>query len=251
IPWPGREKRGGNTVYVHRGIWMAYQAAANSLYEIVRDLLKKKYRKKPRILVTGHSLGGALAQFAGNDLGAWFPNVKTEVYTFAAPRVGDADFEAVLCSNADGVYQVINEHDPVPYVPPVGPNWARKDKKYKTAGATKYLRGNGKITKAPKAALAIWPFNHQIKAYRKALEKAVERRAGADNAVTAAVTDAKDLAETAAGQVSKAVDNTARDAAKTAKKATKSVDRAAKKASRDAKRTLNKVLKGPKKLFGG
>ena len=59
---------------------------------------------------TGHSLGGALAILAAARYGQ-----AQGVYTFGAPRIGDLDFRNQFSVPA---YQVINQRDPVPCLPP-------------------------------------------------------------------------------------------------------------------------------------
>jgi hypothetical protein len=65
--------------------------------------------------VTGHSLGGALATLAAASLAANRWRVMP-VYTFGAPRVGDAEFTAGVDNLVD-VWRVVNDIDPVPHVP--------------------------------------------------------------------------------------------------------------------------------------
>ena len=44
-----------------------------------------------RLLVTGHSLGGALAMLAVHELQAAFRFASAQCYTFGAPRPGRGD----------------------------------------------------------------------------------------------------------------------------------------------------------------
>ncbi len=77
------------------------------------------------LVVTGHSLGSALAtlyamknaaQRAQTSASA-FPNV-TDLYTFASPRVGDGTFAAAFDKLAITSWRIINEMDIVPKLPP-------------------------------------------------------------------------------------------------------------------------------------
>jgi triacylglycerol lipase len=63
------------------------------------------------LLMTGHSLGGALAALCF----ARTPQARA-LYTFGAPRVGDPDFVALL--EGRSVWRIENARDPVPLVPP-------------------------------------------------------------------------------------------------------------------------------------
>ena len=56
------------------------------------------------IVVTGHSLGGALASLAGVVLKASLPSRDLKVYTFGQPRTGDSAFVRLV----EGVVGVDN-----------------------------------------------------------------------------------------------------------------------------------------------
>lgn len=87
--------------------------------------------KLPRIITTGHSLGGALAIVAAVFIAHWIPGYcegsadytsrKLQTYTFAAPRIGDENLSEYLSSTLNyKAVQVKNQPDVVPYVPPAG-----------------------------------------------------------------------------------------------------------------------------------
>ena len=100
--WPtgGRVHMGFKTLFLQ-----AWQEIADELQRV----------RKP-LFYTGHSLGGALAILAA----AFLP--PQAVYTFGAPRVGDADFVAAL--KAVRIFQVVNPNDVVTTLPPMG-KWLR------------------------------------------------------------------------------------------------------------------------------
>lgn len=70
-----------------------------------------------RVIITGHSLGGALASLAAFDLKYIHPNTDIIVYTFASPRVGDIAFAANFNKMVTKSYRVQNIYDPVPRFP--------------------------------------------------------------------------------------------------------------------------------------
>ena len=72
------------------------------------------------LLITGHSLGGALAALAGacfNVLASPVPNVSA-IYTFGQPRIGLHDFSNTYSRIlADKLVRFVNKQDLVPRVP--------------------------------------------------------------------------------------------------------------------------------------
>jgi Lipase (class 3) len=71
----------------------------------------------PSIVVTGHSLGAALATLYVLD-NALTDRIKNPtIYTFASPRVGDASFASAFDSLGLTSWRVVNELDLVPRVP--------------------------------------------------------------------------------------------------------------------------------------
>ena len=78
--------------------------------------------------MTGHSLGGALATLAAAR------HQADVLWTFGAPRVGDALFARSLAGTAIG--RVVNGNDPVPAVPPPGRPW-----RFRHPGRPFLLRG--------------------------------------------------------------------------------------------------------------
>ncbi len=109
---------------VHQGFY-------DSLKIFLRTISNKKFSTKEKkmyhlnkdidflnenckIILTGHSLGGAIATLAGcyfHDLGIKKENIS--IYTFGAPPVGDEAFSTTYEFKLN-LYRVINENDIVP-----------------------------------------------------------------------------------------------------------------------------------------
>jgi triacylglycerol lipase len=94
---------------VHRGFAQAWNSIASSVRLAVSNA--------ETIVVTGHSLGGALATLCALDLVECGCDVKG-VITFGSPRVGNGafsrDYNDAL---ADVTQRIVNAGDPVPHVP--------------------------------------------------------------------------------------------------------------------------------------
>jgi triacylglycerol lipase len=68
------------------------------------------------MVVTGHSLGGALATLLVADLSATTA-LKPQAWTFASPNVGDAAFAARYGALSTVSWRIYNQVDAVPYFP--------------------------------------------------------------------------------------------------------------------------------------
>ncbi|MFC9788994.1 lipase family protein [Rhodococcus sp. NPDC127528] len=68
------------------------------------------------LVVTGHSLGGALTSMLVLDLTANTP-LKPQAWTFASPKVGDAAFAARYASVSTVSWRIYNVPDPAPLIP--------------------------------------------------------------------------------------------------------------------------------------
>lgn len=73
-----------------------------------------------QILVTGHSLGAALAVLAAPDIFRGMPpnTIEPRLITFAGPRAGLGDFAAAFNAAIESCFRVVNFLDIVPLVPP-------------------------------------------------------------------------------------------------------------------------------------
>ena len=89
-------------VQVHRGFRDASEKLKNDIIENVA--------LEENIILTGHSLGGAIAQI----LGLWFEDdaYEVQIYTFGSPSV------LIEQMWEDGHFRVYLENDPVPFLPP-------------------------------------------------------------------------------------------------------------------------------------
>jgi hypothetical protein len=69
------------------------------------------------LTVAGHSLGGALAILHAAVVASSDPSIELELYTFAAPMVGNATFVATFEKLVPNSYRIYNKPDIVPTLP--------------------------------------------------------------------------------------------------------------------------------------
>ena len=94
-------------VRVHRGFWQAYKSLAGDIRALVA-----RTPADLGLYITGHSLGGALAQIASMDLER---DTLAACYTFGSPRVATLHFDQLVkCPH----YRIVDDWDLVPGVPP-------------------------------------------------------------------------------------------------------------------------------------
>lgn len=97
--------------HVHSGFYDAYNSLAPGILRAVFS------RNPTSVLVTGHSLGAALAQLAAFDLADRGVPLKS-VHTFGAPRVGDSAFAAAYDAKVLTSFRLTHHRDLVVHVPP-------------------------------------------------------------------------------------------------------------------------------------
>lgn len=97
----------------HAGFVAAFRSVDEQLRERLID-----QRTPDELIITGHSLGGALATLAAHAWSGTFILHPNAVYTFGSPRVGNGPFQRSYdAALHDATFRVVNEGDPVPRVP--------------------------------------------------------------------------------------------------------------------------------------
>ena len=102
---------------VHQGyLTIVREQISSILIETVRQL-------DPTIpcYITGHSLGGAVATLSAIEIALQIPEIREQIqlYTYAAPRIGDREFAEAHSQLIPNSYRVANLSDSVPLVPPI------------------------------------------------------------------------------------------------------------------------------------
>lgn len=91
-------------------------------FESIRVLLDNyfSYRKKTdirKVIVTGHSLGGAVATLIALHLVETRPSIVLNIYTFGSPRVGSWELKHLYNKMCPNTLRVVHDKDIVPKVP--------------------------------------------------------------------------------------------------------------------------------------
>lgn len=141
---------------VHRG----FQAAWNSVEDQVLQQIEKwnvgRSAQMP-LLLTGHSLGGALATVSAASLIKRKFNIQG-VYTFGQPRVGDWIFATEISSLLKGkVFRFVNNNDIVPHIPPPYLPW-NPFRLYVHLGQMLYFDARGNLKMRPNSIVRLIDF---------------------------------------------------------------------------------------------
>ena len=97
---------------VHQGFLIAWDKLRDSILAGVSSALSGA-GTVTRLLITGHSLGAALAVLCAAE----FAQAQPLMYTFAGPRVGFPDFADKYDTLVPETYRIVNKWDIVPHLP--------------------------------------------------------------------------------------------------------------------------------------
>jgi triacylglycerol lipase len=98
---------------VHAGFWQSCQAVWPDIETAIQQ-----QRSQQQLILTGHSLGGALAVLAADQFQRCGHDVNG-VYTFGCPRIGDRTFAMQYNRRLyNHTYRLVNHKDVVPHLPP-------------------------------------------------------------------------------------------------------------------------------------
>lgn len=124
--WGDRE-----STRVHRGFYKAYRGVRLKVLRELSDIRELIYRETgsyPRLVIAGHSLGGAVAHLMAFDLtgvGRQLMQISnTELVTFGSPAVfsskADHRVQPIYSFTQIQASRFVNAGDPIPMVPHLG-----------------------------------------------------------------------------------------------------------------------------------
>jgi hypothetical protein len=100
---------------IHGGWTRGLEEVRPAMIGAIRQLAKAD---QPRIYITGHSLGGALAVLAAAVLEFEESQPVSAVYTYGQPRVGDPEFSQAFDTKLRAsTFRYVNDQDIVPHLP--------------------------------------------------------------------------------------------------------------------------------------
>jgi hypothetical protein len=132
----------GSTEDGFTGVYMSLRTDHDDNAPTVAEYVRSQLRLGDSVVVTGHSLGAALATLCAYDLTLNVLPAPPIVYTYACPNVGNNAFATDYNAKVPDTYRVINPFDVVPHVPlrlPLGMGYQQVGQTfaYNPAGALK------------------------------------------------------------------------------------------------------------------
>ncbi|XP_058076568.1 lipase-like isoform X2 [Magnolia sinica] len=109
---------GMSDAMVHHGFYSAYHNTTIRSGVLHAVKKTKKFYGDLDIIVTGHSMGGAIASFCALDLTVNHGAQDVQLMTFGQPRIGNSAFASYFSKHVPNAFRVTNEHDMVPHLPP-------------------------------------------------------------------------------------------------------------------------------------
>ncbi|KAH7402534.1 Alpha/Beta hydrolase protein [Pyrenochaeta sp. MPI-SDFR-AT-0127] len=97
----------------HRGFWNSWVDARDRVTPAVKQAVTDFPSYK--VVVTGHSLGAAIATLAAASLRN--SGYTVALYNFGSPRIGGSKISSYISNQPGGNYRVTHWNDPVPKVP--------------------------------------------------------------------------------------------------------------------------------------
>ncbi|KAJ9063796.1 hypothetical protein DSO57_1037145 [Entomophthora muscae] len=106
---------------VHAGFKSCSDGLTPLYLPSVRHILQNPEFANFKLVLTGHSLGGAIAVLSTLNLqkALDMPWSRLAVYTYGQPRIGNSFFSNYVNSLPLSMTRVVNENDPIPHLPPL------------------------------------------------------------------------------------------------------------------------------------
>eukprot|EP01132_Coremiostelium_polycephalum_P003742 gene3742-4661_t len=126
---------------VHAGFLECWNSAKNEIKDTITSALKE-CTDCTKIVITGHSLGGAISTLCSIEVSKWFPELSVESYTFGSPRVGNDKFAKFFNQNVPNNYRVVYKFDTIPHLPDQLLNYHHVPSEYWFSSKTNYKTCN-------------------------------------------------------------------------------------------------------------
>lgn len=113
--------------WAHQGFWDSWVEARHGILATLATTAAAHPSSK--VVVVGHSLGGAIADFAAVEIRK--NGINADLYTYGAPRIAGKKLSDFITNQSNGEnFRVTHSDDPVPRLPPASFNFAHISPEY-------------------------------------------------------------------------------------------------------------------------
>jgi len=152
-----------NGIKVHEGFLLNYQAVQAEARYMVQQT-KIKCPLCDRVVVTGHSLGAAVATLNVLDIADWlnFDSEKISLMAFSGPRVGNSKFSDYFSTKILDSWRIVNGRDTVPHVPMEILGYKHISSEEWFDGENWHTCYSGEDSKCSNSYIVFNPFDHAV-----------------------------------------------------------------------------------------
>lgn len=100
---------------VHAGFLTAWREPRTKIINAIKAA--RAANPTYKVIISGHSLGGAVGTIAAADLRS--QGIPLDLYTYGSPRVGNKEFATFVSSQRGITARITKTQDPVPRLPPL------------------------------------------------------------------------------------------------------------------------------------
>ncbi|KAJ1914701.1 hypothetical protein H4219_004674 [Mycoemilia scoparia] len=120
----------GSEGKAHIGYGRGYASSKPHIYRVLPSLIEKY--PEYSVVLTGHSLGGAITALCTRELFTVFPEIRgrLKLYTYGEPRVGDFDFATDFNRMGIAAHRLVNNADIVPHYSPQALGYVHHDQEF-------------------------------------------------------------------------------------------------------------------------
>jgi len=162
---------------VHIGFKSAWESVLEDTYNAIDNALENLQEEATNIVVTGHSLGGAIATLYAYSIKKHYPNYNVSSTTIGSPRVGNKIFKENYDNSSIDTLRIVHNNDLVTHTPYI---------KFYHVNYQLRLDNNGNELKRDKSLKSFWLYvksifsgknikDHMGDGYLKALENWVKK----------------------------------------------------------------------------
>jgi hypothetical protein len=138
---------------VHIGFKSAWESVLEDTYDAIDNALENLQEEATNIVVTGHSLGGAIATLYAYSIKKHYPNYNVSSTTIGSPRVGNKVFKENYDNSSIDTLRIVHNNDLVTHTPYI---------KFYHVNYQLRLDNNGNELKRDKSLKSFWLYVKSI-----------------------------------------------------------------------------------------